>query len=183
MILNLNLLNLLQNQDTVVMIIPSSTNTIFIVYLSVGFALKFIDVAHVVLSQSYVDIFLIDWERPETVHSLSPEHKEKRQRDRDRPVSIWRTYFVANEWNELQTLRKINPTFQIISSVFFLSVVGFGNLATEDPHQDFTLNDPNKYYAPTSDIFRFGIFGMVYLIIGGLVGVHVVFIHSFWIFL
>lgn len=37
-------------------------------------------------------------------------------------VSIWRTYFVANEWNEIQTIRKINPTFQIISVLFFLEV-------------------------------------------------------------
>lgn len=38
------------------------------------------------------------------------------------PVSIWRTYFVANEWNEIQTVRKINPTFQVIAVLFFLEV-------------------------------------------------------------
>lgn len=38
------------------------------------------------------------------------------------PVSIWRTYFVANEWNEIQTIRKINPTFQIMAVLFFLEV-------------------------------------------------------------
>ncbi len=38
------------------------------------------------------------------------------------PVSIWRTYFVANEWNEIQTIRKINPTFQVIAVLFFLEV-------------------------------------------------------------
>lgn len=38
------------------------------------------------------------------------------------PVSIWRTYFVANEWNELQTIRKICPTFQIMAVLFFLEV-------------------------------------------------------------
>lgn len=39
------------------------------------------------------------------------------------PVSIWRTYFVANEWNEIQTTRKINPTFQIMAVLFFLEVL------------------------------------------------------------
>jgi meckelin len=38
------------------------------------------------------------------------------------PVSIWRTYFVANEWNEIQTIRKISPTFQVIAVLFFLEV-------------------------------------------------------------
>lgn len=38
------------------------------------------------------------------------------------PVSIWRTYFVANEWNELQTIRKISPTFQTMAVLFFLEV-------------------------------------------------------------
>ena len=38
------------------------------------------------------------------------------------PVSIWRTYFVANEWNEIQTIRKISPTFQIMAVLFLLEV-------------------------------------------------------------
>ena len=38
-------------------------------------------------------------------------------------VSIWRTYFVANEWNEIQTTRKICPLFQIFVTLLFLKVV------------------------------------------------------------
>ena len=37
-------------------------------------------------------------------------------------VSIWRTYFVANEWNEIQTARKISNLFQIVLTVLFLNV-------------------------------------------------------------
>lgn len=48
------------------------------------------------------------------------------------PVSIWRTYFVANEWNEIQTTRKINPTFQVMAVLFFLEVpLGWKNLPVE----------------------------------------------------
>lgn len=39
------------------------------------------------------------------------------------PVSIWRTYFIANEWNEIQTVRKINPLFQVLAVLFFLEVL------------------------------------------------------------
>jgi meckelin len=35
-------------------------------------------------------------------------------------VSVWRTYLVANEWNELQTRRKINPALQAVIVIFIL---------------------------------------------------------------
>lgn len=65
--------------------------------------------------QICVDIFLVDWERPRTAH-----HDD----DPTQPnsVSIWRTYFVANEWNEIQTLRKTSLNFQLVASVFLLEV-------------------------------------------------------------
>ena len=39
-------------------------------------------------------------------------------------VSIWRTYFLANEWNELHTSRKINPTMQYVVFVFLTEYTG-----------------------------------------------------------
>ena len=30
------------------------------------------------------------------------------------PVSIWHIYFAANEWNEIQTIRKINAVSPVI---------------------------------------------------------------------
>lgn len=58
------------------------------------------------------------------IHSLySPVSSANGEAKRDpSPVSIWRTYFVANEWNEIQTIRKISPTFQIMAVLFFLEV-------------------------------------------------------------
>ena len=56
-----------------------------------------------------MDIFLIDWEKskgklittnpPSATGTLTEDPNEKLK---VAPVSIWRTYFVANEWNELQ---------------------------------------------------------------------------------
>ena len=40
--------------------------------------------------------------------------------------------FVANEWNEIQVFRKINPTFQIILVLFILKVFNLENLALRD---------------------------------------------------
>ena len=41
---------------------------------------------------------------------------------RDMAVSVWRTYLVANEWNEIQTRRKISHSLQVISVIFVLRV-------------------------------------------------------------
>ena len=38
------------------------------------------------------------------------------------PVSVWRTYLVANEWNELQTRRRTHLGAQVILVVFILKV-------------------------------------------------------------
>lgn len=37
-------------------------------------------------------------------------------------VSIWRTYFAANEWAEIQSKRKLNLGLQIFGVLFFLKV-------------------------------------------------------------
>ncbi|XP_012233806.1 meckelin [Linepithema humile] len=38
------------------------------------------------------------------------------------PISIWRTYFIANEWYKLQTKRKINVALQSIYTLFILQM-------------------------------------------------------------
>uniref|UniRef100_A0A672G9U0 Transmembrane protein 67 n=1 Tax=Salarias fasciatus TaxID=181472 RepID=A0A672G9U0_SALFA len=88
----------------------------FVTYIGCAFALKAIQFLHKFFLQVSVDIFLIDWERP---RSKSTAGESKRETS---PVSIWRTYFVANEWNEIQTIRKISPSFQIMAVLFFLEV-------------------------------------------------------------
>lgn len=110
--------------------------------LIVSFTLKLIDVIHLIFTQSSYDIFFIDWERPKAHPRLMDEDeseaepilrsgvvargqkdKQVHQDIRDyNKISCWRTLFVANEWNELQTFRKINPTIQLIGVLFFLKV-------------------------------------------------------------
>lgn len=38
------------------------------------------------------------------------------------PISIWRTYFIADEWCKLQTRRRINVALQSIYTLFVLQV-------------------------------------------------------------
>lgn len=38
------------------------------------------------------------------------------------PISVWRTYFIANEWYKLQTKRKINVALQSVYTLCILQV-------------------------------------------------------------
>ena len=50
----------------------------------------------------------MDWERPKTGKTES--------------VSAWRTCFVANEFNEIQTFRRIPVSFHLLFVLFLLKV-------------------------------------------------------------
>uniref|UniRef100_A0A1A8CSE3 Transmembrane protein 67 n=2 Tax=Nothobranchius kadleci TaxID=1051664 RepID=A0A1A8CSE3_NOTKA len=136
----------------------------FVTYVGCAFALKAVQFLHKLFLQVSVDIFLIDWERPRTKSSRSVPATEE-TRHSSAPVSIWRTYFVANEWNELQTVRKISPTFQIVAVLFFLEVLGFSNLALRDPWA--TLERPPQAYTPPYSLtLRYGVAATLWLCIG-----------------
>ncbi|KAJ8290988.1 hypothetical protein GJAV_G00019990 [Gymnothorax javanicus] len=133
----------------------------FVTYVGCAFALKAVQFLHKFLHQLSVDVFLIDWERPRgKVIEGSGEVKSMPS-----PVSIWRTYFVANEWNKIQTIRKINPTFQVISVLFFLEVVGFSSLALRVPSSTLK-RDPKAYTPAWSLILRYGVASTMWIVIG-----------------
>ncbi|XP_028836341.1 meckelin-like isoform X2 [Denticeps clupeoides] len=135
----------------------------FVTYVGCAFALKAVQFLHKLLQQVCVDIFFIDWERPRDKALRADVGGEAKSGAP--PVSIWRTYFVANEWNEIQTLRKINPTFQIVAVLFLLEVVGFSNLGLRDPWS--TLQRPPEAYTPPhSLVLRYGLASILWLCIG-----------------
>ncbi|MBN3315291.1 MKS3 protein, partial [Atractosteus spatula] len=136
----------------------------FVTYVGCAFALKAIQFLHKLINQIYVDIFFIDWERPRG-KVLKAVEGGGEAKSTSAPVSIWRTYFVANEWNEIQTIRRINPAFQVSAVLFFLEVVGFSNLALRDPSSNFS-RDPQNYSPPWSLILRYGVATAMWLVIG-----------------
>ncbi|KAF7246323.1 Meckelin, partial [Varanus komodoensis] len=135
----------------------------FVSYVGCAFALKALEFLHLLVSQLTIDIFFIDWERPKG-KVLKAVEGENGIRSISAPVSIWRTYFIANEWNEIQTIRKINPLFQVFAVLFFLEVVGFSNLALMDPSSSLTRS-PESYIAPWSRILRYGVSAALWLVI------------------
>lgn len=149
----------------------------------VAFVLKLIDVLHLIFSQSSFDIFFIDWEKPKSdtsgiINNLIPSIKigdKGKDDEKDKfikselkeynKVSCWRTLFVANEWNEIQTFRKVDPTIQLICVLFFLKVINLEAITTADCNTSI-VKDPNSYQASYSSILRVAMAASMYIGIG-----------------
>jgi meckelin len=74
-------------------------------------------------------------------------------------VSCWRTLFVANEWNELQTYRRINPTVQLVLVLLILKVFDLEALAACENNECSDDQQFNIFY-------RVGVACLVYLSVG-----------------
>ncbi|NXL56718.1 MKS3 protein, partial [Chordeiles acutipennis] len=151
-----------QHFVSVLLPLPSQEEA-FVTYLACAFSLKALQFLQLLVSQLTIDIFFIDWERPKG-KVLKAVEGEGVIKSAAAPVSIWRTYFIANEWNEIQTVRKINPLFQVLAVLFFLEVVGFSNLALMDSSSSLSRSS-ESYTAPWSRILRFGVSAALWLAI------------------
>eukprot|EP00191_Tetraselmis_sp_GSL018_P009876 CAMPEP_0177615986 /NCGR_PEP_ID=MMETSP0419_2-20121207/23841_1 /TAXON_ID=582737 /ORGANISM="Tetraselmis sp., Strain GSL018" /LENGTH=849 /DNA_ID=CAMNT_0019113867 /DNA_START=777 /DNA_END=3326 /DNA_ORIENTATION=- len=109
--------------------------------------------------QTSVDIFLLDWTEPKerVANKGDPEHSIE-----EAPISCWRTIFTANEWNELQTLRKTSLEFTMFMVVLLLEGIGLQNGAEVNPD----AGDISKTrVVETSQLLRFGITSVVFLLV------------------
>lgn len=81
--------------------------------------LQIVELVRLIWKQTAIDIFLVDWEKPR----ISSNQKQNGLTATEKQtVSIWRSYFVANEWAEIQTKRKISLPVQLLFTVFLLKV-------------------------------------------------------------
>uniref|UniRef100_A0A8C7HQN5 Transmembrane protein 67 n=1 Tax=Oncorhynchus kisutch TaxID=8019 RepID=A0A8C7HQN5_ONCKI len=155
-----------QHFVSVLLPLPGLQEERFVAYVGSAFALKTVQFLHKLIQQLSVDIFFIDWERPRgKANKTIQGNGNGEAKHSPSPVSIWRTYFVANEWNEIQTIRKISPTFQIMAVLFLLEVVGFSSLALRDPWSDLQ-RPPQSYSPPYSLTLRYGLAATLWLCIG-----------------
>lgn len=81
--------------------------------------LQIVELVRLIWKQTTNDIFLVDWEKPR----ILPNQKQNGvMAVQKQTVSIWRSYFVANEWAEIQTKRKISWPLQLVFTVLLLKV-------------------------------------------------------------
>ncbi|XP_046440894.1 meckelin-like [Daphnia pulex] len=109
-----------RQQEEVTVSLPARQEEQFIKDLVISaFTLKTISVLWMIGEQCNVDIFLIDWESPRPT--------------KGEIVSVWRMFFVANEWNELQVARKSSISIQVILVLSTLKVFQFERFSLEIP--------------------------------------------------
>ncbi|CAG0892530.1 unnamed protein product [Darwinula stevensoni] len=58
-----------------------------------------------------------------------------------RTISIWRSYVIAQKWQDLQVLRKIHFPSQMLGMIFFLQVIDLQQLTLSSPYMKFS-DDP-----------------------------------------
>ncbi|CAH0381316.1 unnamed protein product [Bemisia tabaci] len=146
-----------KGQSVTHILLPTSAQEYFIYkYVMAAFLLKTIEIVRLVWRQVTIDIFLIDWEKPRATGNATSQ-----------PISIWRTYFIANEFNEIQTKRKTNPYIQLLLTVFILNIIGVEHWALAHPKLFLSVPNTQKN-TPYSDTLRFAlgvsIFIAVYLL-------------------
>ncbi|XP_050521919.1 meckelin isoform X2 [Daktulosphaira vitifoliae] len=151
-----------KGQSVVYILLPSQElEHIVEKYVVIAFLLKIIEIIRLIWTQTSIDIFLVDWEKPRLVFSQKINSTTSSQKQ---TVSIWRSYFVANEWAEIQTKRKISQPVQLLLTILLLKVNGFENWATAEPEVHL-FQTP---YRPTSRILSLGmlvfIFSAIYSI-------------------
>ncbi|ELU18582.1 hypothetical protein CAPTEDRAFT_105851, partial [Capitella teleta] len=138
-------------QDSMYIVPTDDANYIITAYLASAFVLGFIDIVHLVFNQVTADVFLIDWEKGQT--------RDKHAASKEGAPSAFRTVFVANEWQEIQTLRKITPAVTLILLVGVLVFGEVQNLARFD-NNAVSGDDPRGDY---SLVFRFALGAVLYM--------------------
>ncbi|KAF1766596.1 hypothetical protein GCK72_006554 [Caenorhabditis remanei] len=111
-------------------------------YIIAALVLKFFGLLFTMGALVFQETFFIDWERQKL--KQTDEHGMPLSRDLSKsseaePVVVWRTYLIANEWNELQQYRKTSLALQIIMMILLMEYFQVKNYALVEP--GFERND------------------------------------------
>ena len=119
-------------QDTVAILMPTEdVARPFYSLLIACLVCKTIHLADLVLRQVRVDLFFIDWEK-----SRGRLEGKGNEDGEYAPVSAWRSLLVANEYNELQTIRQVNFEFTLVFLLFVMTGLNGIYYASNTPNSD-----------------------------------------------
>ena len=148
----------------------SSEYTRFYVLFYITLTMKTIAIVLRIIEQSGADVFIMDWE---TLAGAGNARKEKKRGSVDDedvygvdsgPIA-WRSIFVANELNELQTeMRKIPPATTLIWFAAFYIGLGWQWIAKANP----TFVETENPMEPFNPFLKFFLSCFVFFCIGGI---------------
>uniref|UniRef100_A0A0N5A3H0 Meckelin n=1 Tax=Parastrongyloides trichosuri TaxID=131310 RepID=A0A0N5A3H0_PARTI len=157
-------------QKSITFVLPMNENSFhYKNYIFLAFILKCVALIQRYSQLILSDTFFIDWEKPKEEENnegnnfKSNSHSNSNILNKKvniRKAGIWRTYLVANEWNELQNYRKINIALQLLTTILIFESLNFKRLTAVEPGFHLT-NDPLEvnYY---STIFRYSVISIIY---------------------
>uniref|UniRef100_A0A0K0ESR4 Meckelin n=1 Tax=Strongyloides stercoralis TaxID=6248 RepID=A0A0K0ESR4_STRER len=173
-------------QKVIVFILPINENILhFKNYIIIALILKFIAIIKRYCELILADTFFIDWEKPKgeinknnstnnnkikednltnikitTINNNNNKENNINNKLSSKNVGIWRTYFVANEWNELQNYRKIHIGIHLFTIIIIFEVLNFKSFSIFEPGFNFSNELFKVNYF--SSFFRFGIISVIY---------------------
>ena len=151
--------------------VDSDTNVkLFKELLVVAVSLASVSMAHTLYWQCNYDVFFLDWEKPRTTTTAGGKNTST-------PVSAWRQFFIANEWNKIQSKRLTSRPLTLLFMILFLEGLNYKGLAVIEP----TLNtDEYLYYQVQSVMLRYALgAGLMILIAIGQMVYKIVFYHNY----
>lgn len=105
----------------------------FRVVLPLCFSLQLSFVLFTVYSQTNVQMFFIDWEKPRAKVVNADSAKLQ-----NAPISIWRTIIAVNEWKTLQVARRSSFELTVVVVLFLLYGCDFRSAAIPIPRAQMT---------------------------------------------
>ncbi|CAB3403769.1 unnamed protein product [Caenorhabditis bovis] len=114
-------------------------------FIVIAMILKFFGLLITMGLLVFQETFFIDWERQKLrqVDDIGqPASRDLSKNTEIEPVVVWRTYLIANEWNELQQYRKISLPFQLLALIILHEYFNFKNYAIIEPGFHRYNSDP-----------------------------------------
>jgi len=126
-------------QDNVHLLLPTNREEYgsyndyypFVITLQVCFFGQVARMLEIVVRQSNVDVFFLDWEKP---RGRIPSKRGDGTKSRFAPISIWRTLFMVNEYAEMQTYRRYSVELALILTATLLIGADLQFAATPTPN-------------------------------------------------
>lgn len=92
---------------------------------------KTVSVLYKIFEQANADVFIMDWEEPK--QGMQDKERKNNDEDDNQPIA-WRSIFIANELNEIQTEERIiPPETTFVWFAFFWVGLGWEYIAQTNP--------------------------------------------------
>ncbi|KAL4427484.1 hypothetical protein ABPG74_015187 [Tetrahymena malaccensis] len=148
----------LQETLYTLMINPASDPDLFNafkIFIIIQFSFKTASFMKFIYHQLQTDVLFLDWENQKQFEDEDQEEEKRRG------ISIWRTLFVANEFNELSIERITSFEWTLFWVGFFLTGLSWDNLGQEVPF----LTTEEKDYVNMNQALRYFVASLLYIVI------------------